>query len=75
MMPFDQHFDRAEATDPVHVRRPKLRLSLSTDENILSRRPWYIVGLAMLGVSLLLRDQVLFVAGLAVIALGAIPEI
>ena len=75
MMPFDQHFDRAEATDPVHVRRPKLRLSLSTDENILSRRPWYIVGLALLGVSLLLRDQVLFVAGLAVIALGAIPEI
>ena len=75
MMPFDQHLDRAGVRDPDHVRRPKLRLSLSTDENILSRRPWYIVGLALLGVSLLLRDQVLFVAGLAVIALGAIPEI
>ncbi len=45
------------------------------DENILSRRPWYLVGVLLLLVSLALRDQILFVSGLAVIALGAIPEI
>lgn len=71
MMPFDQHMDRTPPAPGVQGRRVRFR----TDENILSRRPWYIVGLALLGVSLILRDQVLFVSGLAVIALGVIPEI
>lgn len=46
-----------------------------SDENILSRRPWYLVGGLLILISLALRDQVLFVAGLAVMALGAIPEL
>ena len=72
-MPFDQHFDRSRPA-PGARRRDRL-WRFRPDENILSRRPWYIVGLALLGVSLILRDQVLFVSGLAVMALGAVPEI
>ncbi len=45
------------------------------DENILSRRPWYLVGALLLLISLALRNPLLFVAGLAVLALGVIPEI
>ena len=77
MMPFDQHMDRP--MDRPHSgsgsRRRGQAPRFVSDENILSRRPWYIVGLALLGVSLILRDQVLFVSGLAVLALGVIPEI
>ncbi|HET9981239.1 MAG TPA: DUF58 domain-containing protein [Ktedonobacterales bacterium] len=75
MMPFDQHLDRTAREQLANNRQrmaPRRRVRL--DEKIISRRPWYIVGLALLGVSLVLRDQVLFVSGLAVIALGAIPE-
>lgn len=46
-----------------------------SDENILSQRPWYVVAILLLLISLALRDELLFVAGLAVLALGAIPEI
>jgi uncharacterized protein (DUF58 family) len=59
-------------------RRERLRGEVrryGNDENILSRRPWYLVGVLLLLVSLALRDEILFVAGLAVLALGAIPEI
>jgi uncharacterized protein (DUF58 family) len=59
-------------------RRERLRRQLrryANDENILSRRPWYLVGALLMLVSLALRDEILFVSGLAVIALGAIPEI
>jgi uncharacterized protein (DUF58 family) len=47
----------------------------ANDENILSRRPWYAVGVLLILVGLLVRDELLLVAGLAVLALGAIPEI
>lgn len=59
-------------------RGERLRRQLrryANDENILSRRPWYLVGALLMLVSLALRDEILFVSGLAVIALGAIPEI
>ena len=76
MMQFDQHLDRTDREQLANNRpRTPSRRRVQLDENILSRRPWYIVGLALLGVSLILRDQVLFVAGLAVMALGVIPEI
>jgi uncharacterized protein (DUF58 family) len=59
-------------------RGERLRRQLrhyASDENILSRRPWYLVGALLMLVSLALRDEILFVSGLAVILLGAIPEI
>jgi uncharacterized protein (DUF58 family) len=45
------------------------------DENILSRRPWYVIGLGLILLSLLLRQPLLVIAGLLIIALGAIPEL
>lgn len=66
------------AEDRVRRRRELVGIQIrryGSDEKILSRRPWYVVGVLLLLVSLLLRNELLFVAGLAVIALGAIPEI
>lgn len=45
------------------------------DEKILSRRPWYAIGALLILVSLLLRQPLLFIAGLLIAALGAAPEI
>lgn len=45
------------------------------DEHILSRRPWYLVGVLLIGLSLLFQQPLLIVAGLLVIALGAVPEL
>ncbi|MBF6591313.1 MAG: DUF58 domain-containing protein [Ktedonobacterales bacterium] len=45
------------------------------DEHLLSRRPWYIVGIGLLLLSVPLRMPLLIVAGLLVIVLGAVPEI
>lgn len=59
-------------------RRERMRDQIrryGNDENILSRRPWYLVGALLLLISLALRNPLLFVAGLGVLALGAIPEI
>ena len=41
------------------------------DEKILSRRPWYVIGVVLILVSLLLRQPLLFIAGLLVAALGS----
>lgn len=67
-----------DAEERARRRRERLRGQIrryGNDENILSRRPWYLVGALLLLISLALRDELLFVAGLAVLALGAIPEI
>jgi uncharacterized protein (DUF58 family) len=45
------------------------------DENLLSRRPWYLVGVLILLLSLLLRMPMLIVAGLLVIVLGGVPDL
>ena len=45
------------------------------DEKILSRRPWYVIGAVLILISLLLRQPLLFIAGLLVAVLGAVPEI
>jgi uncharacterized protein (DUF58 family) len=45
------------------------------DENLLSRRPWYLVGVLILLLSLLLRMPLLIVAGLLVVVLGAVPDL
>lgn len=45
------------------------------DENILSRRPWYLAGVALILLSLLFHQPLLVVAGLLVIVLGAVPEL
>ena len=45
------------------------------DEKILSRRPWYVIGVLLILVSLLLRQPLLFIAGLLIVALGAVPEL
>lgn len=45
------------------------------DKNLLSRRPWYLIGATLVLLSLLLRQPLLIVAGLLVAALGAIPEV
>lgn len=45
------------------------------DEKILSRRPWYVIGAVLILISLLLRQPLLFIAGLLIAALGAVPEI
>lgn len=50
-------------------------LPLMPDENILSRRPWYLIGIVLIGLSLLFRQPLLIVAGLLVIALGGVPEL
>lgn len=68
----------ARAEDRVRRRMERTRDLMrryGNDENTLSRRPWYAVGVMLILVSLILRDELLLVAGLAVIALGAIPEI
>jgi uncharacterized protein (DUF58 family) len=68
----------ARAEDRAHRRREIAEGQMrryGNDQNILSRRPWYLVGVLLLLISLALRNEVLFVAGLAVLALGAIPEI
>ncbi|HET8906886.1 MAG TPA: DUF58 domain-containing protein [Ktedonobacterales bacterium] len=57
------------------VRDQVRRYGSRSDENILARRPWYVVGALLMLISLALRDELLFVAGLAILALGAIPEI
>jgi uncharacterized protein (DUF58 family) len=57
------------------VRDQGRRNGSRSDENILARRPWYVVGGLLMLISLALRDELLFVAGLAILALGAIPEI
>ncbi len=45
------------------------------DEKLLSRRPWYLIGVLILLLSLLLRQPLLVVAGYLVIVLGAVPEL
>lgn len=45
------------------------------DDNILSRRPWYAIGIALALLSFLLRQPVLLIAGLLLAALGAVPEL
>jgi uncharacterized protein (DUF58 family) len=45
------------------------------DENILSRRPWYLVGVVLVLLSLAFHQPLLVVAGLLVIVLGAVPEL
>lgn len=68
----------ARSEDRVRRRMDRTRELIrryGNDENTLSRRPWYAVGVMLILVSLILRDELLLVAGLAVIALGAIPEI
>ena len=68
----------ARAEDRARRRRELAEQQMrryGNDQNILSRRPWYVVGALLLLISLALRDEALFVAGLAVLALGAIPEI
>ncbi|HEX6818570.1 MAG TPA: DUF58 domain-containing protein [Ktedonobacterales bacterium] len=50
-------------------------LPVPPDENILSRRPWYLIGVVLIGLSLLFRQPLLIVAGLLVIALGGVPEL
>jgi uncharacterized protein (DUF58 family) len=57
------------------VRDQVRRYGSRNDENILARRPWYVVGALLMLISLALRDELLFVAGLAILALGAIPEV
>lgn len=72
--PARQHRERLRNQERSR-RSQRRREDHVSDENILSRRPWYLVGGLLLLISLALRDQVLFVAGLAVMAIGAIPEI
>lgn len=45
------------------------------DENLLSRRPWYLAGAALIVLSLLVRQPLLVVAGLLIVMLGGIPEL
>ena len=48
---------------------------LPADETLTRRRPLYYVAFGMLASSLLLRQPLLFVAGLLVFAVAAVPEI
>lgn len=54
----------------VDVDRPAV-----PDDNLLSRRPWYVIGLILLALSLPLHQPLLVIAGLLVAALGVIPEL
>ena len=46
-----------------------------SEEQLRSRRPWYLVGGALLIVSAVFHQPLLFIAGLLALALGAIPEL
>jgi len=45
------------------------------DEKLLSRRPWYLIGVLVILLSLPLRQPLLVVAGFLVIVLGGVPEL
>ena len=46
-----------------------------SEEQLRSRRPWYVVGVALLIASAIFHQPLLFIAGLLALALGAIPEL
>lgn len=46
-----------------------------SEEQLRSRRPWYVIGLGLLVGSIPLHQPLIFVAGLLALALGAIPEL
>ncbi len=46
-----------------------------SQEQLRSRRPWYVVGVALLLASVVVHQPLVFVAGLLALALGAIPEL
>lgn len=49
--------------------------AVTRDENLLSRRPWYLAGVLLIVLSVLIRQPLLVVAGLFVIVLGGVPEL
>ncbi len=46
-----------------------------SEEQLRSRRPWYLVGAALLIASAVFHQPLLFIAGLLALALAAIPEL
>ena len=46
-----------------------------SEEQLRSRRPWYLVGVALLIASAIFHQPLLFIAGLLALALAAIPEL
>jgi uncharacterized protein (DUF58 family) len=46
-----------------------------SQEQLRSRRPWYLVGIALLLASAVVHQPLVFIAGLLALALGAIPEL
>jgi uncharacterized protein (DUF58 family) len=46
-----------------------------SEEQLRSRRPWYLVGVALLIASAVFHQPLLFIAGLLALALAAIPEL
>src|SRR5579885_3547402 len=46
-----------------------------SQEQLRSRRPWYLVGGVLLLASVVIHQPLFFVAGLLALALGAIPEL
>jgi uncharacterized protein (DUF58 family) len=46
-----------------------------SDERLRARRPWYVVALALLVASVILREPLISVAGLLALALALIPEL
>jgi uncharacterized protein (DUF58 family) len=45
------------------------------DEQVLARRPWYVVGIILIIASLVIHQPLLVVAGLLILALGGVPEL
>jgi uncharacterized protein (DUF58 family) len=46
-----------------------------SDEALRARRPWYFVALALLIVSVIFREPLIFIAGLLALALAVVPEL
>jgi uncharacterized protein (DUF58 family) len=53
----------------------EMKLPNSADENLLTRRPWYVAGVVLMAFSLIVGEPLLVVVGLLVVAIGAVPDL